>query len=187
MQASEPSAFPDEAPRSGDDSSPRPAASEPPDFQKLDRRVVQLWRISNAIGFAVFFGMIVIASTIFFFSAGIFGAWVFVFWGALFLFFAFMVLWHPPRAYRAWGYRIDDKVFEARQGIFFRVIHLLPLSRLQHVDLHRGPLERAHGLASLILYTAGSHSAALVVPGLDAEEAKRLRDHLVEIGGDDAV
>ena len=49
------------------------------------------------------------------------------------------------------------------------------------------PLERAHGLASLILHTAGTHEATLVIPGLDADEAARLRDRLVAAGGDDAV
>jgi membrane protein YdbS with pleckstrin-like domain len=71
--------------------------------------------------------------------------------------------------------------------LLFHVAHLLPLSRLQHVDLHRGPLERAFGLASLILHTAGTHEARITIPGLDADEAVRLRDRLVEVGGDDAV
>jgi membrane protein YdbS with pleckstrin-like domain len=44
-----------------------------------------------------------------------------------------------------------------------------------------------YGLASLVLHTAGTHSASIRIPGLDAEYAVRLRDHLVEIGGDDAV
>jgi membrane protein YdbS with pleckstrin-like domain len=48
-------------------------------------------------------------------------------------------------------------------------------------------LERAHGLASLTMHTAGTHDAALVIPGLDADEAVRLRDRLVAVGGDDAV
>jgi membrane protein YdbS with pleckstrin-like domain len=44
-----------------------------------------------------------------------------------------------------------------------------------------------YGLASLVLHTAGTHSANILIPGLDAGEAVRLRDRLVEIGGDDAV
>jgi membrane protein YdbS with pleckstrin-like domain len=102
-------------------------------------------------------------------------------------FCGWVIYWHPPRAYQTWGYRIDAKVLETRSGIWFRVIKLLPLARLQHVDLRRGPLERAHGLASLILHTAGTHQATLVIPGLDADEAARLRDRLVAAGGDDAV
>ena len=67
------------------------------------------------------------------------------------------------------------------------VLSVQPLNRLQHVDLQRGPLERMYGLASLVLYTAGTSSASISIPGLAAAEAERLRDHLVAIGGDDAV
>ena len=84
--------------------------------------------------------------------------------------------------------RIDGKVLETKHGIWFRIHQLLPLSRLQHVDLHSGPVERSFGLASLLLHTAGTQHASIVVPGLDAREAGRLRDELVAmIGGDDGV
>jgi uncharacterized protein len=187
MEASDPSLFPDEIQRPGEYPAAGPAVAKEIEFCKLDPRVVQLWRITRSIGYTVFFGFIVVASTVVLLATRNFGLYVPVVWGVIFLFFAFLVFWYPRRAYEAWGYRVDDKVFEARSGIFFRVIQLLPLSRLQHVDLHRGPLERAHVLASLVLYTAGTHAAILVIPGLDADEAARLRDHLVEIGGDDGV
>ena len=97
------------------------------------------------------------------------------------------MLTYPRRAYHEWGYRIDDRVLELRHGVWFKVIELLPLSRLQHVDLHRGPLERWLGLASLILYTAGTHNASLTIPGLPAAQALLLRDRLVEIGAQNAT
>ncbi|MDX2033173.1 MAG: PH domain-containing protein [Blastocatellia bacterium] len=98
-----------------------------------------------------------------------------------------IAVWWPTRMYRAWGYRIDDRVLEIRSGVLWERVRLAPLSRLQHVDLHRGPFERKFGLASLVIHTAGSHSASIAIPGIEAAEAVRLRDHLVEIGGDDAV
>jgi membrane protein YdbS with pleckstrin-like domain len=96
-------------------------------------------------------------------------------------------VWYPAREWRATGWRLDDKVLVTRRGVWFRVISLLPLNRLQHVDLHRGPLERMYGLASLVLHTAGTHAASLTIPGLDAAEAAHLRDRLVELGGADAA
>jgi hypothetical protein len=98
-----------------------------------------------------------------------------------------LVVWRPPRLYRSWGYRIDERVLETRSGLMFQVRRLLPLSRLQHVDLQRGPIERSFGLASLVLHTAGTHQASITIPGLDPDAAVRLRDHLLEMGGDDAV
>ena len=160
----------------------------PQELRPLDGRVVNLWRTTHAITAAV---LMLIASIIALsLGAGIPGSWPWAVagWLALLAFCAWLVFWYPARAYAAWGYRIDEKVLETHRGIWFRVIQLLPLSRLQHVDLHRGPLERSFGLATLILHTAGTQHAILTIPGLAAEDAVRLRDQLVAVGGgDDAV
>jgi membrane protein YdbS with pleckstrin-like domain len=150
--------------------------------------VIQLWRLTHAITATVL--MLIASISMLSVIAAVPPAWPWLLagWLILLAFCAWLVFWYPARAYRAWSYRIDERVLETHHGIWFRVIQLLPLSRLQHVDLHRGPLERSLGLATLILHTAGTHHAMLTVPGLAAEEAVRLRDHLVAAGGgDDAV
>lgn len=156
-------------------------------FQPLDSRVVKLWRASTLIGFGVLLLSLLIPVVAVGVAAPqalvwLAGAWLAV--AALSVWFCF---WYPPRLYRSWGYRIDAKVLETRSGRVFQRARLLPLSRLQHVDIERGPLERMFGLAALVLHTAGTHSANIRIPGLEASEATRLRDHLIEIGGDDAV
>ena len=157
------------------------------EFIALDPRVVKLWRITHLIGTAVLLGLLLIPALIVTLNVSSALPWVLCSWLAVAALRFGLLIWIPPRSYRAWGYRIDDRVLETRNGIWWRAVHLLPLSRLQHVDLNRGPLERAHGLASLTLHTAGTHDAALVIPGLEADDAVRLRDRLVAVGGDDAV
>jgi uncharacterized protein len=157
-----------------------------PVFLLLDPRVVKLWRVRHAILTVVLVGIATVAVL----SVGLATdrwLWPVAGWQALLLLRLFLLFWYPPRAYRAWGYRIDGKVLETRHGIWFQIHQLLPLPRLQHVDLHSGPIERSFGLASLLLHTAGTQHASIVIPGLDAREAARLRDELVAIGGDDGV
>lgn len=164
---------------------PAPVTSEP-EFRNLDLRVIKLWRVRHAIASVVLLGMAAIAVL----SVGIATErwfWPVLGWHLLLILRVVLLFWYPPRSYRSWGYRIDGKVLETKRGIWFRVHQLLPLSRLQHVDLHSGPIERSFGLASLLLHTAGTQHASIVVPGLDAREAARLRDELVAIGGDDGV
>jgi membrane protein YdbS with pleckstrin-like domain len=167
--------------------SPEANETGPGPFLALDGRVVGLWRLTGAIGW----GIVLLAAL----AGSVVGG---VLWGGRYAALlaawvglaglaAWWVYWYPARSYRAWGYRIDARVLETREGVWFQVVKLLPLSRLQHVDLQRGPLERAHGLASLVLHTAGTHEATLVIPGLDAAEAARLRDCLVAAQGDDGV
>ncbi|HXG68396.1 MAG TPA: PH domain-containing protein [Blastocatellia bacterium] len=157
------------------------------EFRPLDPRVIGLWRLTDFIGYGVLLVMLLAGAAIWEAQRPGMWRWLLPAWVALALACGALSYWRPGRVYRAWGYRIDAKVLETRSGTIFRVRRLLPLSRLQHVDLERGPFERAFGLASLVLHTAGTHAARIEIPGLDADEAARLRDHLVEIGGDDAV
>jgi membrane protein YdbS with pleckstrin-like domain len=160
--------------------------STEPVFQALDIRVIKLWRVRHVIVTAVLMAV----ATVLVFVIGLSTEswlWPIIGWQALLFLRLILLFWYPPRAYRAWGYRIDGKVLETRSGIWFRFYQLLPLSRLQHVDLHSGPIQRSLGLASLLLHTAGTQHASIVIPGLDAREAVRLRDELVAIGGDDGV
>ena len=156
-------------------------------FHTLDSRVVSVWRISSLIGIALLLLGLLMAALVVVVREPAYWRWVAAFWLAIAAFFFWFCFWYPPRYYRSWGYRIDAKVLETRSGRLIQRTRLLPLSRLQHVDIERGPIERAFGLASLVLHTAGTHSANIRVPGLEADEATRLRDRLIEIGGDDAV
>jgi membrane protein YdbS with pleckstrin-like domain len=89
-----------------------------------------------------------------------------------------LVLVMPRRRYRAWAYRMDEDEIRIRSGLLITSATVVPFGRVQHSDVVRGPVQRRYGLASLVLHTAGTRSAATILPGLDAEEAERMRDHV---------
>ena len=156
-------------------------------FQQLDWRVIKLWRLNYLITFGIFLLILLGVAVSIGLAAPAARIWIAVGWGTLAAACLSFSLWFPRRYYHSWRWRIDAKVLELRHGRLVQHTRLIPLARLQHVDLERGPLERMFGLASLVIHTAGTHAASTRIPGLEAEEAARLRDHLVEIGGDDAV
>lgn len=84
------------------------------------------------------------------------------------------------RRVRAIGYilRADDLLF--RRGIMFERVVAVPYGRLQLVDVTRGPLLRALGLATLKFVTA-SAATGVQLPGLKFEDAEALRDRLVDL------
>ncbi len=157
------------------------------EFHLLDPRTVNLWRLTYLITFGIFL-LVMLGVAV---STGVAvpatRIWMAVGWGTLATICLWFCFWFPRRYYQSWRWRLDAKVLELRHGRLVEHTRFIPLARLQHVDLERGPLERIFGLASLIIHTAGTHAATTRIPGLEAEEAARLRDHLVEIGGDDAV
>lgn len=154
-------------------------------FQQLDPRVVRLWRVTDGLVYGVTLAALLVG--LWLMRRGQLWSYLSGGWALLALLCAWWSLRRPLRLYRSWGYRLDDRVLETRHGVLWQHTRLLPLARLQHVDIKRGPLERRFGLASLVLHTAGTHAASTEIPGLAADEAVRLRDHLLAVGGDDAV
>lgn len=187
--SSHPNANPAGAASPSDAESGSQSPSVPPvsELRALDPAVINYWRVHSLISSVILLGLLSLVGGVVVFNH--FESWPYVAgaWGLLFLLRVWLLFWHPKRSYQAWGYRVDDKILETRHGIWFKVITLLPLSRLQHVDMERGPLERSFGLASLLLYTAGTQNATIPIPGLNAEDAAKLRDQLAAAGGDDGV
>jgi uncharacterized protein len=85
------------------------------------------------------------------------------------------------RSVRSWGYAERAEDLLVRHGIFVRRLSIVPYARMQFVDVTAGPLERALGLATVSLHTAAAASDASV-PGLEGDEATRLRDRLAALG-----
>ncbi|WP_232528884.1 PH domain-containing protein [Mycetocola zhujimingii] len=85
-----------------------------------------------------------------------------------------------PRRIRSIGYQLRDDDLLFRRGIMWQRLVAVPYGRMQLIDINRGPIARAFGLAELKFVTA-SAATAIVIPGLPIEEAEGLRDHLVAV------
>jgi membrane protein YdbS with pleckstrin-like domain len=93
---------------------------------------------------------------------------------------ALVVAAFTPRRVRSIGYRLRDDDLVVRRGIMFQRFAAVPYGRMQLVDINRGPLARALGLAELKLVTAAAASN-ITIPGLPMADAEELRDRLVEL------
>ena len=129
--------------------------------------------IGSLIGMVIFVGALVVAYLLW-------GQW-WALWGAIALgVISIVSIAFEPRRVRSIGYRLreDDLLF--KRGIMFQRQVAVPYGRMQLVDITRGPVARALGLADLKFVTAAA-STAVTVPGLPMEEADRLRDELVAL------
>lgn len=82
----------------------------------------------------------------------------------------------PRRRWAAWGWALEADELHVAHGVWTQVHTIVPLSRVQHLDVAQGPLERALGVARLVLHTAGTAHATVVLPGVSRDTAERLRD-----------
>ena len=64
------------------------------------------------------------------------------------------------------------------RGLVFNSDTIVPFGRVQHIDVDQGPLERAFGLGTLILHTAGNHNASISLPGLAHADALAMREEI---------
>jgi hypothetical protein len=80
--------------------------------------------------------------------------------------------------YRVWRFEVRGDSLYLERGVFTRVRTVVPFVRIQHVDTSRSPIERLIGLASTVVYTAGSRGADVSVPGLGPGDADDLRERL---------
>jgi membrane protein YdbS with pleckstrin-like domain len=98
----------------------------------------------------------------------------------------FAQIW-PVYEYRRTSYVLDHDGIEIRSGVIWRVITNVPRSRVQHIDVSQGPIERSYGIGRLVIFTAGTHHSRVELPGLDHAVAFGLRNHLLPRGSDDAI
>ncbi len=98
---------------------------------------------------------------------------------------------HAVLRHRRFRFELREDALYLERGVLVHVSTVVPFVRVQHVDTRRGPLERATGLASTVVYTAGSRGADVRVPGLSPGRADGLRDRLralaIEREADDAT
>jgi membrane protein YdbS with pleckstrin-like domain len=85
------------------------------------------------------------------------------------------------RRFKAWAYEEREEDLVVSRGVMFRRQSVVPYGRMQFVDVTAGPVERLFRLATVRLHTAAAGSDARV-PGLERQEAARLRDRLAALG-----
>ena len=86
----------------------------------------------------------------------------------------------PQRIYRHLGYRLSEALLQVVRGWMFHIDTVVPLVRVQHIDVTRGPLDKMFGTATLVVHTAGTHNSIVTVPGLAPERAEEIRDIIRE-------
>ena len=137
--------------------------------RRLDRRMVKVWRIQEAIALAV---SVAIAAVV---CVAVPEFWVAVVCGAVVAIQLVCLIVLPAVRYRRWRYEVTNTDVLIRSGLIVVTTSVIPMVRVQHVETTQGPILKANGLASITITTAGSK---FEIPGLAAAEAETLRDQV---------
>lgn len=152
----------------------------------LDASIVKVWRLKTGI----FLGLLALAVLIWDILNAFqpdrslpFGVWSLI--AALSA--GSIAFWVPPLRYRYWGYELRDEELLLVRGIFNRVHTIIPLRRIQHLDVSQDIFEREFDVAKLIVHTAGTRSSDVILPGLQQDIAESLRDEMKQFITDQAL
>lgn len=144
---------------------------------RLDRRMLRVWVLGSLVGIAVTLalgaGALVAASALGWPLPVVAGI------SAALLAAELVDLLVSPRVqYATWRYEVTPTDVELYHGVVVKRHVVVPLVRVQHVETKEGPIMRSHGLASVRVSTAGE---SFEIPGLDASDARELRDRVAEL------
>jgi hypothetical protein len=118
---------------------------------------------------------------------------LFSFYGILgFLLFLIVVsfIW-AKLYYESFKFELAEKGLKIESGVIWKKYITIPYTRIQNVDIYRGPLARALRLSDIHVQTAGISGAMITegrIPGLSPKDAEEMREDLVgKIGGNQGL
>lgn len=142
----------------------------------VDRRAISYWTVRDLPGWLV----IIAAQIIWWVNDGADAAWH----APVLIVTAVIALAHivvmPQWRYRVHRWETTDEAVYTQTGWFTQERRIAPISRIQTVDLHRGPLEQVFGLANVSVTTA-SAAGPLKIHGLGRQLAERLVHELTTV------
>jgi membrane protein YdbS with pleckstrin-like domain len=81
----------------------------------------------------------------------------------------------PTLRTRRWRWRLDDDELDLRRGVVVDTRTIIPVTRIQHVDVRRTVWSQMFGLASVVVHTAAGTTE---LPHLREDTARDVRDHI---------
>jgi membrane protein YdbS with pleckstrin-like domain len=144
----------------------------PPPREHLDPRARTMWYVADGIVIVVAAAWALIRFT------DLKTWWVLLAAGVLVAINLASTAIGPAWRYRYWRYEIREDEVDLQHGFMVKTRQLVPMSRIQHVDTRRGPLQQRFGLSSVVFFTA---AGSMEIPALSQEVAADVRNRIAEL------
>ncbi|MPQ43073.1 PH domain-containing protein [Clostridium tarantellae] len=82
---------------------------------------------------------------------------------------------YPFIEYKQWRYLIDNDKVDFSEGIFSIRRTIIPIIRIQHINLNQGPINRIFKLVDIEIVTAGGTHR---IPNIELEKAEKISEYL---------
>lgn len=142
---------------------------------QLPERVVTYWQVQSAL----FYGPLTLIGAVIAFAVpgiGVLGQIALV-GGPLLLGLldAFVI---EPKRRKLWWYSVGEHQIDLQHGWLWHTRTVVPMTRVQHIAMKRGPLADRFSLAELEIHTA---AGSVKIPALDREQAIEFRQRVADL------
>jgi hypothetical protein len=79
--------------------------------------------------------------------------------------------------YRGFALRELDLLFKS--GWIWKSTTIVPFNRVQHIEIHQGPIDKLFELSTLNIFTAGGSSSDLEIDGLTPQQAANIKAFII--------
>lgn len=139
--------------------------------EKLHPSALKAFRVRGLIGFSIFM-LVAIGLGVTKIVESRFPLWPSLSgFGLSIIVLIVFVIVMPRLRMKYWAYEIKDHEIDIQHGIIVIKRILIPMNRVQHVDLSYGPILKKFKLASIMITTAGSNHE---IPALDYDTARKV-------------
>lgn len=146
------------------------------EFQPLHPSARKVWLLHSLVGSLFILGVPLAVGLIAHFW------WLFI-PAALWVFYIFGP--GPAWEYAQWRYMVGEKAIEVRHGVFFQRHTVVPINRIQHMDVKQGPFLKRYGLSTIAVTTASSVHEIPAIPTETAQELVRALNDTIHAEADD--
>ncbi|NFT93340.1 hypothetical protein FDF86_13265 [Clostridium botulinum] len=147
---------------------------------KLHKNAIKSWVISRSIGTILF---LFISLTAFYIMKSKFEIhwvirnekYILLAVGIIELLSIIDVILNPIIEYKTWVYELTSDKIDFTQGIFTKKRTIVPIIKIEHIKINRGPINSRLGLANIEIFTAGgSHE----IPNIEVKVAEEIGEYL---------
>jgi len=143
----------------------------------ISEKAMKVWRISETLinmGILVVLGIVFYLDVYFEWKKWI--GWIIIgLLGLTVLSAIWGIIIEPSLKQKYWRYDVDEEFIQLKSGIWNKKHQLIPMTKVQSVELIQGPLLRKYQLYSISVGTMGSSHE---IPAIPQEEAQKLRDQI---------
>lgn len=142
-------------------------------FTPLEKDYLLVERISFFLSQAIVFA---VAVTVFILVDSLQDTTVIFIGLAIFLSLSVLSFVSTGLSFKFSGYALRERDLLFRSGWLKRRLRIVVKSRIQHVSVQSGPLERKFGLSSVSIFTAGSSEADFTIKGIKEQTALGIKE-----------